>query len=78
MPWPPPQLALSKLCSRSRLAVSEKSDFCRSSSVELIEARSLELSACGVMAPECHASVMSTFHLPLILEPMSAPRASMG
>ena len=27
----------------------------------------VELSACGVMAPEWQASVMSTFHLPLIL-----------
>ena len=78
MPWPPPQLALSKLCSRSRLAVSEKSDFCRSSSVLFNVARSLELSAWGVIAPEWQESVTSTFHLPLMREPMSLPSVSMG
>ena len=78
MPWPPPQLADSKDCSRSREAVREKVHLRRSSRVFVDLAASDELSARGVMAPEWQASVMSTFHLLLILAPMSLPRSSMG
>ena len=74
MPCPPPQSGLSKELSRSRLAVSENSELLRLSRLLLTAAR----SASGVMAPLWHASVIKTFHLALIREPMTEPRVSMG
>ena len=35
-------------------------------------------SSSGVMAPEWHASVINTFHLPLITVPTTSPRVLIG
>ena len=73
MPCPPPQSALSKERSRSRLAVSENIELLRSSSARLTAAR----SASGVMAPLWQASVSSTFHFALMRAPITEPSVSM-
>src|SRR5215217_3720636 len=74
MPCPPPHSGLSNDCSRSRLAVKEKSERSRLLRLVLMVAA----SAGGMIDPLWHESVRRTFHLPLIFRPIDSPSASIG
>ena len=74
MPWPPPQSALSKDRSRSRLAVSENE---RLDQIEQLVVHAVARRLSGVMAPLWHESVNSTFHLPWMLHAQACPASSM-